>query len=469
MTYRFSIRMGFTVLTWACSGLAQSTLPPAPSRTVVDVSGSGGHFTEPGIAVDPHDPARIVAVYQGGAEVQGLGAAAYSTNGGRNFTEAHGTALTDWRVVGDVTVTFDNRGRAYWCYLVFDRLGTSSYWAHNATRNGIFVRRSEDGGRTWKKPIPVRAFPAQHETNIPFEDEPRIFADSGSTSPFAGNLYVGWVEWQIDRSIMLFSRSSDAGQTWSAPTRIDAHAGLPRDDNGALGGFMQAIAPDGALYVVWTDGSSIVLTESHDGGRTFHHPTTILQTPPSYFGLSGVSRANGFGQIALAARPDGSVDHLYVTWSDYRNGDVDVFLSISADRGLTWSAPSRVNDDALHDGTDQFFQSLAVDPLSGDVYVAFYDGRLDGQNRKFSMTLARSLDHGHSFSNYALTGTPFEGRGAFLGDYTSIVAYDHRVCAAWTETMPPERDPKTAALQRSPSHPSSPRTKVRVGCAAFAP
>jgi hypothetical protein len=66
---------------------------------------------------------------------------------------------------------------------------------------------------------------------------------------------------------------------------------------------------------------------------------------------------------------------LYVTWSDFRNCDVDVFLSRSTDQGLRWSPPLRVNDDPIHNGADPFYQWLAVDPTGGDVYVQFYDRR----------------------------------------------------------------------------------------------
>ncbi len=444
--------------------VAPTTLPRAPKATVVDVSGASGRVSEPGIALNSKNPAQLIAVYQGGAQVEGLGAAAYSSNGGQTFTIAKGTQLSDWHVVGDVTTTFDNQGHAFWCYLAFDRLGTPSYWAHNVGRNGIFVRRSNDAGKTWGTAVAVRAFATGHEPGIQFEDEPRIFADSGSQSPFAGTLYVGWVEWQIDQSIMLFSRSSDAGQTWSTPARIDTHAGLPRDDNGSLGGFMQTIAPDGTLYAIWSDGNSIVFTESHDAGKTFSHPRAVIETAPPYFEVPGVSRSTGFPQIAFDGGGENHTGRLYVTWSDYRNGDVDVFLSSSADRGRTWSPAMRVNDDAIHDGVDQFFQSMAVDSLTGAVYVVFYDRRSDPQNQKLSITLARSTDGGRSFRNYAWTDSPWDGQDAFLGDYTWITAYKDRVYAAWTETVAGSKSPV-------PKHPRKseqlPHTKVRVGSADF--
>ena len=436
--------------------VAQTPLPPVPNATVVDISGPDGRVTEPGIALNPNNPSQIVAVYQGGAQVQGLGGAAYSTDAGKTFTIAQGTGITDWKVVGDVTTTFDNHGTAFWCYLTFDRLGTTSYWAHNVSRNGLFVRASHDAGKTWGPPVAVSVFPTGHEPNIQFEDEPRIFADTGSHSPYAGNLYVGWVEWQIDRSIMLFSRSTDAGHTWSKPLRLDTHAGLPRDDNGSLGAFMQTVTPDGAIYAMWHDGNTIVLTSSHDGGKTFSPPRPAIETGPVYLGdVPGVGRIEGFGQIAC----DPNSARLYITWSDYRNGDIDVFLSSSADDGKTWSPAVRVNDDTIHNGIDQFYQSLALDPVTGALYVVFYDRRYDPHNLKITITLARSTDSGRSFRNYAWTDSPWDGRSAFLGDYTWLTAYNNRVYAAWTETVPAA---KSAA-------PATPKTKVRIGTADFSP
>ncbi len=431
-------------------------LPPAPALNIVTIAPPGGNYTEPSIAVNPKDPNQVVAVYQGGESAQGSASAAFSRDGGKSFVIASGTKPPDWKVAGDVTTTFDNQGHAFLCYLAFDKLGTTSYWAHNAGRNGIFVRRSPDGGKTWDKDATaIRVWPTGHEPNIQFEDEPRIFADNGARSPYAGNLYVGWVEWQIDKSIMLFSRSIDGGETWSNPLQISTHPGLPRDDNGSLGGFMQAVGPDGTIHAIWQDGNSIVLAHSKDGGRTFHRPRPTIQTGPIYFGeVPGISRVEGFPQIAVFGRS------LYLTWSDYTNGDVDVFLSRSDDGGSTWSKPVRVNDDPIHDGCDQFLQWLAVDDSTGDLYVQFYDRRSDPSNRLSKMTISRSTDGGSTFKNYAWTTNPFEGRGIFWGDYTWLSAHAGRVYGIWTEVIPPPES------NQQTLHPK-PTTIIRVGTADF--
>ncbi|MGA8029448.1 MAG: sialidase family protein [Bryobacteraceae bacterium] len=460
----FSIYLLGVVFAGAAS--PQSALPPAPGASIVNIS-SPASFSEPGVALNPKNPNQIAVVYQGGAAVQGGANAAYSNDAGRTFNIAQGTQPPDWRVEGDVSTTFDNKGNAFLCYLAFDRLGTAYYWAHDAGRNGIFVARSPDGGKTWEKnPIAVKAFPIGKEPNIQFEDEPRIFADNTPGSPYAGNLYGGWVEWQLDQSIMLFSRSTDAGKTWSAPIRISTHAGLPRDDNGSLGGLVLATAPDGTIYVIWDDGNTIAMTKSRDGGKSFARSRPIVDVGPPYFSdIPGVSRVEGFPQIAMDPRGGKGGGKLYICWSDYSNGDIDVFVASSSDHGRKWSKAVRVNDDPLHDGADQFYQWMAVDPITGAVYVQFYDRRADPAHRETRITLARSTDGGHTFVNYAWTDASFESGGAFLGDYTWMTAYNNHVYGAWTETERSERSNTGAA--NGASHSASPKTIIRFGSADF--
>ncbi len=66
-------------------------------------------------------------------------------------------------------------------------------------------------------------------------------------------------------------------------------------------------------------------------------------------------RVNAYGGPAVA--PDGT---LYLVWSDNRNSnnvhsDTDVFLARSRDGGDTWSDTIRVNQDPVGSGRDQFF------------------------------------------------------------------------------------------------------------------
>jgi hypothetical protein len=404
-------------------GQSSSALPLAPGAKVITVNRKPGSFTEPSLAINPQQPSQLVAAFQVPASV------AYSDDSGGSWQLTSGTAPENYKVSGDVSIAYDILGHAILCYIAFDKLGTSEYWAHGATRNGVFVRRSLDGGKTWDaKAIPVDEQATRPE--MPFEDKPYLVADDNPNSPYAGSLYVGWTEFSLAKSVILFSRSKDGGITWSDPFEISTHEGLPRDDNGSVEGFAAAAAPNGLLYTVWADGDSIMLATSRDGGITFTPSRKILEVAPPYFTVEGVERSNGFPQIGIDPR-SGKV---FLTWSDYRNGDVDIFCATSSDRGWSWGRAVRVNSDALHNGADQFFQWLAVDPVDGSANVVFYDRRDDPGNRRAIIALARSTDGGQTFANYAWSETPFDPGGAFLGDYTALAAFDGRVYGAWTET-----------------------------------
>ena len=146
-------------------------------------------------------------------------------------------------------------------------------------------------------------------------------------------------------------------------------------------GFTGAVAADGTLYAVWADGNSIAFTSSRDGGKTFAKSRSVIQTAPLYFDVAGLDRANGFPEVAIDPH-HGRKGRLYVTWSDYRDGDIGVYCATSDDGGKSWSKSVRVNSNPAHDGTDQFFQWLAVDPVTGAANIIFYDRRLDPKNQK---------------------------------------------------------------------------------------
>ena len=453
--------VSLTVLLSASLLSYSENLAKVPQSRVFTLTPTPGYFTEPAIAVNPANPQQVVGVFQDNAH------AAYSNDAGHSWQVANGVEPKNYRVSGDVSVAFDNQGHAFICYIAFDKLGTFNYWAHGASRNGIFVRRSLDGGKTWEADhIPVAE--QRTEPGIPFEDKPYIVADN-TKSRYAGNLYVGWTRWRLTDSQILLSRSTDDGKTWSAPIEIDAHPGLPRDDNGAAEGFAGAVGPDGKLYAIWSQDDDIMLTSSRDGGRTFSRARRIIHTAPIMFAVATLERANGFPQIAV----DPKSKRLYITWSDYRNGDLDVFLSSSDDGGRRWTSPVRVNNDPVHDGVEQFFQWMAVDPVDSSIDVIFYDRRNDPQNRKQIVVLARSTDGGQSFSNYAWTDDPFEASGVFFGDYIGIAAYGGRAYGIWTEkpapppSTPPEAKAKPEENENKEAKTPPRGTIIRVGTADF--
>jgi BNR repeat protein len=433
----------------AAQTFTRDPLPRAPGVRVSTIT-DPGPFTEPGIAIDPRSSRRVVGVYQNQAS------AAWSADGGVTWKTAQGTVPPNYRVAGDVSVAIDRHGHAFLCYIAFDHTGVTSYWALGGSRGGIFVRRSTDGGSTWDREPSVVVEHLVTKAGLGWEDMPSIVADTREKSPYVGNLYIGWIEFQVDRTVMLFSRSVDDGRTWSTPKIVSTEPGLPRDDTGGLVAFRAAVAEDGTLYATWHDGRGVVFTVSRDGGKTFAPSRRVFETAPPYFNIASFSRGNGFPNIAIEPRSH----RLYVSWGDYRNGDIDIFVATSADRGRTWSKPVRVNDDPVHNGKDQFMQWVAVDPADGSAYVMFYDRRGDSTNVKPIVVLARSTDGGRTFTNYAWTDVPFDPReSSFLGDYSGLAALNGRVYGIWAE--------EAATPARVENGRRGRNTIVRVGVAEF--
>src|SRR5258708_21669026 len=177
---RFALLSAVPVL---LSGSTSSqSLQNAPKTEVITVTPKPGFFTEPSIAVNPSTPQQVVAAFQDNAHI------AYSVDGGRHWQLAEGIEPPNYRVSGDVSVTFDNQGHAFICYIAFDKLGTFNYWGHNSSRNGIYVRRSPDGGKTWEpKDIAATEQPDKtpDQKDVPWEDKPYIVADNRH-GPYAG-------------------------------------------------------------------------------------------------------------------------------------------------------------------------------------------------------------------------------------------------------------------------------------------
>jgi hypothetical protein len=115
-----------------------------------------------------------------------------------------------------------------------------------------------------------------------------------------------------------------------------------------------------------------------------------------------------------------------------------------------------VNNDPIHNGNDQFFQWMAVDPESGAVNLIFYDRRRD--NLATTVTLARSTDGGKTFQNYTWDSESFEAEGDFLGDYLGIATFGNKVFGAWAHQT--QEETKSERGRRT-------RTTLRLGTADF--
>ncbi|HUP69521.1 MAG TPA: sialidase family protein [Acidimicrobiales bacterium] len=209
----------------------------------------------------------------------------------------------------------------------------------------------------------------------------------------------------------------------------------------------------------WDQPWSLVASTSNDGGRSFGKGVVVDAgvVPPERVMLV-------FTMPPASIAADGS-GRVYVAWHDARNGDWDAFARRSADGGRTWAASTRLNDDALRNGRHQYQPRLAAAP-DGRVDAVFYDRRRDATNLRNDVAYSYSLDGGRRFSpNRILTSRSSDTRigqryigpaatglvdfGARLG----LLSQDASAVAAWTDTrnsrQPLQQDVFTTVVRLS--------------------
>jgi hypothetical protein len=415
--------------------------PPAPEKKaeaghrVVRVTGPDArNAVEVSVAINPTNPDHIVVVsMQAGTKGQPrtTNYAYVSTDGGRSWKTV-AQANPHKRVQGDDVVTFTADGLAVRAYISFDGIRKDR---PERASSGIITSTSRDG-LTWTEPVAV----VDHVNTVePHEDKPWIKADTIKDSPHFGNIYVAWTKFDVygsknpqHKTHVYFSRSRNAGKSFSVPHRISDTPGDCVDSSKTVMGAIPTVGPKGEVYVVWGGAEGLILTQSSDGGWTFGKNKVITDTPGGWdFPIKGLGRCNGLPSVAVDLSAGKDRGSLYVNWVDHRHGDPDVFVIASRDGGATWSKPLRVNDDPQGNGKDQFFTWMAVDPIDGSVNIVFYDRR-DYEGARTGLTLARSVDGGRTFVNHKINQEPFECKKVgFFGDYIGVDARGGRVVAAY--------------------------------------
>jgi hypothetical protein len=173
--------------------------------------------------------------------------------------------------------------------------------------------------------------------------------------------------------------SRDRGATFSKAVQLTT----PSETTPGNTYVYPSIGSDGTVYVAFIGGfdlnknkvGHVYVTKSVDDGKTFM-PFVIAATPienPNGFFANTKFRDGIIENFAASPTYPGHVYLTYENW-DPNAGTSDVYFTQSTDGGLTWTTPTRVNDDANTGSTDQFQPSVAAGP-GGAVAIAFYDRR----------------------------------------------------------------------------------------------
>jgi len=334
---------------------------------------------------------------------------------------------SSYGVYGDPVITADYDGNFYFAHLA-DPKGTGR--SGESWLDRIVIQKSTDQGKTWSN--------GTFAGHRPPADQDKHWL---AVDPRTNYIYMTWTEFDKygskdadDKSRILFSRSADKGGSWSQAVTISQKEGDCIDGDLTTEGAVPAVGPDGTVYVAWAYNEKIYFDKSVDLGRSWlENDIEVTEQPGGWdIDIPGLGRANGMPVTATDLSDGPHRGTIYVNYCDQSAGtdDTDVWLVKSKDFGETWSAPIRVNDDAP--GKHQFFTWMSVDPVTGAIYVIFYDRRNHAGNET-DVYLAASFDGGANFRNVKVSSSPFTpSEGVFFGDYNCISAYDGVVRPIWT-------------------------------------
>lgn len=377
-----------------------------------------GNPEEPSIAINPKNTNQIVA----GANIDNQ---YYSHDGGQTWTKQQ--LVSSWGVWGDPCIVTDSSGRFYFFHLAYTN-------GPNGWIDRIVCQRSDDAGLTW----PVESYTGLN--NPKDQDKEWAVYDAVPASPYKGTMYVTWTEFDsygspnpVDRSRILFSKSTDHGVTWSAPITISQFAGDCIDEDNTAEGAVPAVGANGEIFVSWSLNDTLYFDRSTDGGVTWLANDIVAATQPGGWDITipGHDRANGLPVTCTDLSNGTFHGTIYINWCDQRNGaaDTDVWLVKSTDGGNTWTLPIRVNNDPP--GKQNYLTWMTVDQATGSIYFVFYDRR-NHSNNQTDVYLAYSNDGGATFTNVKASTSPFTPTSnAFFGDYSNITAHDGHVRPIW--------------------------------------
>ncbi|HPF12067.1 MAG TPA: T9SS type A sorting domain-containing protein [Flavobacteriaceae bacterium] len=371
---------------------------------------------------DPNEPSIKMNPLNTDILVAGANLNNYYTSSDGGQTWSNHTLTSSYGVWGDPVIDVDPSGDFYFFHLSNPSSGN---WIDR-----IVCQKSTDNGNSWND----GSYTGLNGTKA--QDKQWSIIDRTT-----GTIYLTWTQFDNygsanpnDKSIILFSKSEDGGNSWSTPLKINEFDGDCIDSDNTVEGATPALGPNGEIYVAWAGPNGLVFNRSLDDGDTWLSQEIAIDPMPTGwdYAIPGIYRGNGLPitKCDLSGGPNNGT--IYVNWSDQRNGsnDTDVWLSKSTDGGDTWTSPVRVNDDPA--GKDQFFTWMDIDQTNGNLHFVFYDRR-EYSDTQTDVYLAYSTDGGNTFVNKKISETPFvPNPGVFFGDYTNITVHNNVVRPIWT-------------------------------------
>jgi hypothetical protein len=405
-------------------------------------------FMRPGFVTNNPDTSSAVYVFRStgdaGASWNFTGHPAIETFAS---SQATGLPLNDKPYMAiDNSPTSPFRDRIYVAWTIFATDGTAY----------IFAVHSDDYGQTFSSPVLVSTTSSTLCTNTLGLPTPQGTCNFNQfADPFTapdGTLYIAYanfnntVSGSDNRNQVLLTKSTDGGQTFSAPVKVSDYYELP-DCAAAQGGQdpFRACVPEKG-----TAQNSVFRASNYpSGGVNPTNPNQIAVTVASYVNRDS-NESNGCAPNGFNPSTGGN---LYTGTKTAGACNNKIMLSVSNNAGASFTGSTVdprllpvVNTGKGQATTDQWFQWAAFTP-SGTFVSSYYD-RAYGSS-EFTGTMDISVSTSSNLSSFKVTRatsasmplpTQFpdtQGNGVFIGDYTGVSAVSG-AHPLWSDTRNPD-------------------------------
>jgi hypothetical protein len=435
-----------------------SPFSPASSCAEENPGFSPGFAQESSLAVNPRDPSHILVSWI--QDARATDPVMVSHDGGRSFSRVFVPGLSgctggDANLASDPGVYFNANGRtAYFTAIRVAFSGTSLSNPEEAASEAspsMGVSRSFNGGASWEVPYLIQQPTGQ------FWDLPRLTAHPRNPKK-AYYLYNLRQPPDFEHGYSVISTTNNGGRTWS-PVRVlfnpqtanswPAVNKLLVNPDGSLLVIFALVSNDPNVQGNPTQETAI---RSTDGGQTWSAPVTIGSTQglPVYdpVTLTPLNTFNGYPSQTVA--PNGDV---YVSWMETGATPASpsaIAVARSADGGRHWKTHRMV----IHAQSGLPTVEVAGDGTVGVLYYKIAPASVNGVWAT-RVVLATSRDHGRHWKRHTVV-RPFnlltagsKGRPCcFLGDYEGSGSLPHGFAFAYSVAKPVSLNPVDVYLSR---------------------
>lgn len=300
-------------------------------------------------------------------------------------------------------------------------------WNDGGAR-GLVASVSHDGGSTWRRVVVPGVTRCSDGTYDRASDPWVSFASNG-------DLYAISLSFDVfdTRNAILVNKSTDGGDTWSAPTVLTADNtdGLdkesvtvdPHNPQVVYAAWDRLLSPGGSLHASDTGffharafKSQTFFAKSTDGGRTWSEPTQIY-TDTSFSGSIG---------SIIRVRPDGVLLDGLATYGNaaWKGGPcASISILSSPDGGASWTkkptivSPLTCTYFGAHDpdtGAPVRSGGLIDFAVDGNTAYAVWEDAVAGEPTTGHILFSQSTDGGASWSAPTVISKSPAGVDAFI-------------------------------------------------------